>query len=90
MSIIKENQVLSTDELTSLRSIQKDFQSIQFGLGEIEILKIQLEEKYEFLKQSLKKTQTIEKEFIKSLEEKYGEISLNLDTGEFSKLEPTS
>lgn len=88
MPIVTEKNVLSKEELDTLQSLQQDFQSIQFELGEIEIIKIQMEERYENIKKLLKETQTREQSFTNSLKEKYGDISLNVETGEFSKIDP--
>lgn len=88
MPIVTEKNVLSKEELDTLQSLQQDFQSIQFELGEIEIIKIQMEERYENIKKLLKETQTKEQSFTNSLKEKYGDISLNVETGEFSKIDP--
>ena len=82
-----EKQVLTEQELEKLQNFQKDYQSIQFEFGEIEIIKARLEGRSELIKSTLKKTQEEETQFTKELQEKYGEITLNLETGEFSKLE---
>jgi hypothetical protein len=87
MSIVTEKNVLTKEELNNLRSLQQDFQNIQFELGEIEIIKIQMEERYESAKKLLKETQIKEQSFTNSLKEKYGDISLNVETGEFSRIE---
>jgi hypothetical protein len=87
MSIVTEKNVLTKEELDNLRSLQQQFQTIQFELGEIEVIKIQMEERYESAKKLLKETQTKEQSFTNSLKEKYGDISLNVETGEFSKIE---
>ena len=87
MPIVTEKNVLTKEELETLRLLQQDFQNLQFELGEIEIIKIQLEERYENVKKTLKETQTKELSFTKSIKEKYGDISLNVETGEFSKID---
>lgn len=87
MSIVTEKNVLTKEELDNLRSLQQQFQTIQFELGEIEVIKIQMEERYESAKKLLKETQTKEQSFTNSLKEKYGDISLNVETGEFSKID---
>lgn len=87
MSIVTEKNALTAEELQTLKSLQKQFQSVQFELGEIEVLKIQTEERYEYAKKYLKDAQQQEKEFTQTLKEKYGDITLNLETGEFSKVE---
>ena len=90
MSIVIEKKVLTKEELETLHLLQQDFQNIQYELGEIEIIKIQIEERYESVKKTLKETQTKELSFTKSIKEKYGDISLNIETGEFSKIDQTS
>jgi hypothetical protein len=87
MSIVIEKKVLTKEELETLRLLQQDFQNLQFELGEIEIIKIQIEERYESVKKTLKETQIKEQSFTKSIKEKYGDISLNIETGEFSKID---
>jgi hypothetical protein len=87
MSIVIEKKVLTKEELETLRLLQQDFQNLQFELGEIEIIKIQIEERYESVKKTLKETQIKEQSFTKSIKEKYGDISLNVETGEFSKID---
>jgi hypothetical protein len=90
MPIVTEKNVLTKEELETLRLLQQDFQNLQFELGEIEIIKIQIEERYENVKKTLKETQTKELSFTKSIKEKYGDISLNVETGEFSKIDQNS
>jgi hypothetical protein len=89
MPIVTEKKVLTKEELETLHLLQQDFQNLQYELGEIEIIKIQIEERYESVKKTLKETQTKEQSFTKSIKEKYGDISLNVETGEFSKIDQT-
>jgi len=90
MPIVPQKTVLTQEELDTLRSLQQQFQTIQFELGEIEVVKISLEERYENAKKSLSETNQKEIDFSNSLKEKYGDISLNVETGEFSKLDTPS
>jgi|TARA_B100001094_G_C18002705_1_gene706046 hypothetical protein len=90
MSIVSQKTVLTQEELDTLRSLQQQFQKLQFELGEIEVVKISLEERYENAKKSLTETNKKEIDFSNSLKEKYGDISLNVETGEFSKLDTPS
>ena len=46
MSLISEKQAISTEELEQLRNIQQSTQQLIYELGEIELLKIQLEERH--------------------------------------------
>jgi|TARA_R110000796_G_scaffold195199_1_gene311719 hypothetical protein len=90
MPIVTEKNSLTKEELNTLRSLQQDFQNIQFELGEIEVVKIQIEERYESVKKTLKETQVKEQSFTNSLKEIYGDISLNVENGEFSKISQNS
>ena len=90
MSIVSQKTVLTQEELDTLRSLQQQFQKLQFELGEIEVVKISLEERYENAKKSLTETNKKEIDFSNSLKEKYGDISLNVERGEFSKLDTAS
>ena len=90
MPIVPQKTVLTQEELDTLRSLQQQFQKLQFELGEIEVVKISLEERYENAKKSLTETNQKEIDFSNSLKEKYGDISLNVETGEFSKLDTPS
>ena len=90
MPIVPQKTVLTQEELDTLRSLQQQFQKLQFELGEIEVVKISLEERYENAKKSLTETNKKEIDFSNSLKEKYGDISLNVETGEFSKLDTPS
>ena len=90
MPIVTEKNSLTKEELNTLRTLQQDFQNIQFELGEIEVVKIQIEERYESVKKTLKETQVKEQSFTNSLKEIYGDISLNVENGEFSKISQNS
>ena len=46
METVTTNTVISTDELQSLRDIQKETQSLVLELGEIEFMRIQLDERH--------------------------------------------
>jgi hypothetical protein len=85
METVTTNTVLSSDELNQLRNIQQQTQTLVFELGEIELIRIQLDERYTNAKQELSKLSESEKIFNQSLFEKYGQINLNPETGEITK-----
>ena len=72
------------DELKSLQELQGTYQRITLALGQLNVSRYALEEREENLKQALLDTKTKENELAKSLTEKYGKGSLNIDTGEFT------
>ena len=53
MSIVSEKQFLTTEELQNIKDIQSKTQSLILELGEIEMIKIQLENRYELAKSFL-------------------------------------
>ena len=85
MSLISEKHTIATDELEQLRNIQQSTQQLIYELGEIELLKIQLEERHTRAKQTLSSLTQQETQFNQSLFDKYGNIQLNPQTGEYTQ-----
>ena len=70
METVTEKNVITTEELQSLQSHLNESQSLTLEFGEIEIIKLQLETRYENT----------------NISKKYGDISLDYKTGEYTKL----
>jgi hypothetical protein len=87
MSIVTEKKFLTTEELQKLKTIQNGTQSVILELGEVELLKIQLENRYQDAKIYLANLSTQEREFTQSLSEIYGKVNINPETGEITKLD---
>jgi len=87
MSIVTEKKFLTEEELQTLKTIQNGTQSIILELGEIELLKIQLENRHQNAKNYLADLSTQEREFTKSVFQTYGKVNLNPETGEITKLD---
>jgi hypothetical protein len=87
MSIVSEKSFLTTEELQTLKTIQNGTQSVILELGEIELLKIQLENRYQDAKNYLANLSNQERDFTKSIFENYGKVNLNPETGEITKLD---
>ncbi len=87
MGIVTEKKFLTPEEINILKSIQEETQGIIMELGEIEMIKIQIENRYESSKKFLNDLSIKEKEFQQSIFEKYGRSSINSETGEIIKLE---
>jgi hypothetical protein len=77
------------EELEQLQQIQSNFQQITFAFGQLNVSQIALDERKSILTQSLANTRSQEAELAKSLTEKYGKGTLNIDTGEFTPIEET-
>ena len=89
MSIIQEvteKKFLTEEEKTTLKDLQTKTESIVVELGEISIMKIQVENRYETAKSYLTEISNQEKEFTKTLFDKYGKFNLDPQTGEIIKL----
>jgi hypothetical protein len=87
MSIVTEKKFLTTKELQTLKTIQNGTQTLILELGEIELLKIQLENRHQDAKTYLANLSNQEREFNKSLSETYGKVNINPETGEITKLD---
>jgi hypothetical protein len=88
MSIIQEvteKKFLTEEEKTTLKDLQTKTESIVVELGEISLIKIQIENRYESAKSYLTEISNQEKEFTKTLFDKYGKFNLDPETGEIIK-----
>lgn len=85
--IVTEKQFLTQEELQTLKNIQSQTQDLILELGEIELIKIQMENRYNNAKLFLSELSKQENEFNSSLFEKYGKFSLNPENGEITKLD---
>ena len=84
MSIITEKKSITADELTTLRGIQEETQTLVFTLGEIEIMRLQLNERHDEAKKQLLDLTNRENAFNELVSQKYGDIDLDPSTGEFT------
>jgi len=86
METVTEKNVITTEELQSLQSHLNKSQSLTLEFGEIEIIKLQLETRYEKAKKSLEELSKNEQDLNTNISKKYGDISLDYKTGEYTKL----
>jgi hypothetical protein len=84
MSIVTEQKFLTEEEKNSLKEIQTNTQALIAELGEIELVKLQLESRHGAAKKFLEELGTKEQEFTKAVFEKYGKASINPETGEIT------
>jgi hypothetical protein len=82
-----ETKKLSQEQLQQIKSIQQKNQVAVQELGQIQILKLQLQKREEtaqqYLEDLLEEQQTIAQE----LEDTFGKGSINTETGEFTTLD---
>lgn len=84
---METKQKLEEKELETLKTLQQNFQNIQFELGDIEITKLQIQARYDKTIEYFESLKKAEEEFTTSIREKYGNISLNLENGEYEVIE---
>jgi Fe2+ transport system protein B len=84
---VTEKKFLTEEEKTNLKNIQTKTESLIAELGEISMIKIQIENRYEIAKSYLTEVSNQEKEFTKTLFDKYGKFNLDPQTGEIIIIE---
>jgi len=87
MGIVTEKNVITQEELNELQDHLNKSQTLTLELGEIELIKLQLEVRYEEAKKILAELTKKEQEINKAITDKYGKISLDYKTGEYTKLD---
>jgi hypothetical protein len=79
-----ENKLTQT-ELDRLKSIREDVLQAVSSLGELEYQKTIVEDQLRQIKENILEIKKKETELVSELNDKYGMVSINLETGEFSK-----
>jgi L-lactate utilization protein LutC len=87
MPIVTEQKFLSEEEKTVLLEIRQKTQALIAELGEIELIKLQLEDRHDSAKTFLSELKTKEQEFTKSVFDKYGKVNVNPETGEITPMD---
>ena len=81
--MIKPTKLQET-ELQELQNFQAQSEALIAQLGQIGFRKLQLEKDEQYLKQVFDQTLTAENELSKKLKETYGDIQIDLKTGEIT------
>ena len=87
MGIVTEKKFLTPEELQQLKEIQSNTQAIVLEFGEIEMIKLQIENRYKDAKEFLSELSNKEKEFTQYIFKTYGKSSINPETGEINKID---
>jgi hypothetical protein len=81
---LKKSPVKFTnEEITQLRSLQAKFNNATVQFGQLKISQLKLEESEVVLKNALSQLEKEESTLAKSLTEKYGKGTLDIETGTF-------
>ena len=78
------------EELTQVQNIQKSYANVQNQFGQLKLAQIRLDNDEVTLEDALKSIQDEEKKFLDEITEKYGQGSLNPETGVFTPTENKS
>ncbi len=79
-----EEVKFTEEELKQVQDIQRSYQSVQNQFGQLKLAQIRLDEQEIELENSLKSIQEKEKTFLDGITDKYGQGSLNPETGVFT------
>jgi len=85
-----EEVKFTKDELTQVQNIQNSYQNVQNQFGQLKLAQIRLDLQEVELEDSLKSIQAEEKKFLDGITEKYGQGSLNPETGVFTPSETSN
>ena len=80
-----ENKVLDKEEVETLTSLQQEQNDLVYQLGQIEYQIGFFTKQKELAKQQLEAFEKKQQEQAQKLEEKYGQGTVNLESGEFIK-----
>ena len=79
-----EEVKFTKDELETVQGIQRNYAAVQNQFGQLKLAQIRLDEQEVDLENSLKSIQDEEKNFLDSITDKYGQGTLNPETGVFT------
>ena len=85
-----EEVKFTEEELKQVQNIQTSYQNVQTQFGQLKLAQIRLDEQEVELKDALKQIQSEEKKFLDSITDKYGQGTLNPETGVFTPTENKS
>ena len=79
-----EEVKFTEEELQQIKNIQSGYMSIQNQFGQLKLAQIRLDNQEIDLENSLKQIQEEEQKFLDGITKKYGQGSLNPETGVFT------
>jgi hypothetical protein len=79
-----EETKFTEEEMNQVKSFQQNYMNIQNQFGQLKMAQIRLDEQEIDLENSLKSIQDEEKKFLDAITEKYGEGTLNPESGVFT------
>ena len=82
-----EEVKFTEEEIKQVQAIQASYQNVQVQFGQLKLSQIRLDEQEVELKDALKQIQSEEKKFLNGITDKYGQGTLNPETGVFTPTE---
>jgi len=89
---MEQTTMLTTEELATIKKMQADYSEITAKLGRLSVQKMLMETDLKSITSEIenqhnlyKQTNETETGFLQTISEKYGDGTVNLETGEFSK-----
>ena len=79
-----EEVKFTEEELKQIQNIQVSYQNVQSQFGQLKLAQIRLDEQEVDLEEALKAIQSEEKKFLDGITDKYGQGTLNPETGVFT------
>jgi hypothetical protein len=86
-TVTTEKKFLTEEEFKTLQGIQEETQNVILELGQIELIKIQIEQRHTIARDFLEDLSNKEKNFTQSVFEKYGKSNIDPSTGEIINLD---
>lgn len=77
---------LTDQELQKIESIQSQYTSLIYSLGQTELELISINKIKSKIQTDLEQIEKMESAFTKELKNKYGDVSINTKTGEITKI----
>ena len=84
---LEEKNKFTEDELKQVQTIQQSYANVQNQFGQLKLAQIRLDEQEVELEDALKQIQSDEKKFLDGITDKYGQGTLNPETGVFTPTE---
>lgn len=85
MEMETEGRTLTPEEFEELKEMNQSFMNLTMDIGNNQIQKIALEQRRAQLEVVFESTQKKSDEVMLTLREKYGDINININTGDFVK-----
>ncbi len=82
-----EEVKFTEEELKQVQNIQNSYQNIQIQFGQLKVAQIRLNNQEVDLEEAFKQVQSEEKKFLDGITDKYGQGTLNPETGVFTPIE---